>query len=96
VSDCHFAQFLGQLTSAHSTALYTANVFSLCAPHCSYWEMRPLVLPLIRYWESAWANDGHTAFRYPPRRMVSSSSSGPIMGPFGPLIGVFPSFARIL
>ena len=34
VSASHLAQLRGQLTSLHSTALYTANSFSCCLP-CS-------------------------------------------------------------
>ena len=63
VSACHFDQFLGQFTSAHSTALYTANVFSLVVPQVWYWVSSRLPSPSAAYWESACANAGHTEFR---------------------------------
>src|ERR1017187_2789678 len=48
VSESHFAQLRGQLTSLHSTALYTANSFSLWVPSCSYWLTSCPVAPPCR------------------------------------------------
>src|ERR1022692_2306852 len=87
VSVFHFAQLRGQLTSLHSTALYTANPFSSWVPSCLYWLTIWPVEPPWRSAARAPASPGQSAVLYPPGRNRASNAAGPSTGPGGPASG---------